>query len=537
MSLTPDRKPTQITINASITTEHGKVLSQEALAFIGQLHKHFEPVRKELMFARATTQKRLDEGWRPGFLPETESIRRGNWRVKEPPHDLQNRRVEITGPVSSKMVINAMNSGANVFMADFEDANSPTWSNNLDGQINLARAVGGELDFQSPAGKTYRLADNPATLVVRPRGWHLQERHVLGNGQPVSASLFDFGLYFFHNAKALLEKGSGPYFYLPKLENHREARLWNQVFQFSEDYLSIPRGSIRATVLIETVLAAFEMDEILHELKDYITALNAGRWDYIFSIIKKFKTEKQAILPDRSLVTMAVPFMESYTDLLVKTCHKRGAHAIGGMAAFIPSRTDPAINKIAIEKVRDDKEREASAGFDGTWVAHPDLVAVAKEIFDAELGKSPHQKSRLRDDVKVSADDLLNFKIPNGRITEAGVRSNISVGLKYIDSWMSGLGAVAIDNLMEDTATAEIARAQVWQWIHAGDITLENGKKVDIDTTLQWVDEEIQKIEQIDQGAQIKREHLTDARHIFTQLVIAEQFMEFLTWPAYEHIY
>ena len=537
MTLTPDHKATQIKLNASISKEHASVVTDGALEFLGSLHRQFETRRKELMVARAERQKQIDSGELPRFLAETESIRKGDWRTKEPPPDLQDRRVEITGPVSRKMVINALNSGAKVFMADFEDANCPTFRNNLDGQVNLYDAVRRQLSLTTPAGKMYAVGSDPATLVVRPRGWHLQEKHLLVDGQPISAALFDFGLYFYHNARELLANGSGPYFYLPKIENHHEARLWNDVFAFSESYLRVERASISATVLIETILAAFEMDEILYELKDYITALNAGRWDYIFSVIKKFKTQAGAILPDRAQVTMGVPFMRAYTELLVKTCHRRGAHAMGGMAAFIPSRNDQAVNKVAFEKVREDKQREAAAGFDGTWVAHPDLVPVAREIFDAVLGENPHQKRRLREDVDVRESHLLDFQIPGGQITEAGIRGNISVGLRYIDSWLSGLGAVAIDNLMEDTATAEIARAQVWQWIHAGNISDEKGKKVTIDTVLGWVEEERDRIIENDSSRTIKREQLEDARQIFTQLVISEHFMEFLTWPAYEHIY
>lgn len=537
MSLTSNHSSAPIKLNASISSEHARIITEEALSFLAKLHERFESRRKELMAARAERQQQIERGALPTFLSETASIRGENWRTKEPPDDLQDRRVEITGPVSRKMVINGLNSGARVFMADFEDANSPTFRNNLDGQVNLQDAVRKKLSYTSPDGRSYSLSDNPATLVVRPRGWHLQEKHLLVGGQPISAALFDFGLYFFHNAEALLAGGSGPYFYLPKIEGHLEARLWTDVFRFAEDELRIPRSSIRATVLIETILAAFEMDEILYELRDYITALNAGRWDYIFSVIKKFKTQRDAILPDRSQVTMTVPFMRAYTELLVKTCHRRGAHAIGGMAAFIPSRKDVSVNRIALEKVREDKEREAAAGFDGTWVAHPDLVPVAMEIFDAKLGKEPHQKDTQRDDVDVQARDLLNFPIPGGRITEAGVRSNISVALRYIESWLSGLGAVAIDNLMEDTATAEIARAQVWQWIHAKDAALDNGRLVDFNLVQKWLDEEMQKIIARESSIGVERERLVEARQIFTQLVKTDQFMEFFTWPAYEHIY
>ena len=430
-----------------------RVLTPEALAFVARLHRELNPTREALLAAREPRQAALDAGERPDFLAETRSVRQADWRVAPAPADLADRRVEITGPVDRKMMINALNSGALVFMADFEDANSPTWENVVGGQRNLADAVRRTIELETPE-RTYRLADEVATLVVRPRGWHLVERHVGVDGAPVSASLFDFGLAFFHNAVELLERGSGPYFYLPKLESHLEARLWNSAFELAQDELGVPRGSVRATVLIETILAAFEMDEILYELKDHSAGLNAGRWDYIFSVIKKFRTG-QSVLPDRAQVTMTVPFMRAYTELLVATCHRRGAHAIGGMAAFIPSRRDPEVNARALAKVREDKVREAGGGFDGTWVAHPDLVPVALEVFDRVLGERPNQVDRLREDVRVSADDLLDFRVADGQVTEDGLRQNVSVGIRYIASWLTGAGAAAIDNLMEDAATAE----------------------------------------------------------------------------------
>jgi len=446
-----------------VRPEFERVLSPQALDFVAWLHREFNPMRQALLQRREERQAALDAGVLPDFLPTTAWIRQADWRIAPAPADLEDRRVEITGPVDRKMMINALNSGARVFMADFEDALSPTWDNVMHGQVNLLDAVRRSLAFTHPEGKVYRLNDTIATLLVRPRGWHLVEKHVLVDGQPVSASLFDFGLYFFHNAHELLQRGTGPYFYLPKLESHLEARLWNDVFNAAQDALGIPRGSIRATVLIETILAAFEMEEILYELREHVSGLNAGRWDYIFSLIKKFCHHPDRVLPDRAQVTMTVPFMRAYTELLVKTCHRRGAHAIGGMAAYIPSRKDPRTNEIALAKVREDKQREVNAGFDGTWVAHPDLVPVAMEVFDRVLppNEKPHQKDRLRETVQVTAHDLLDIRVPGGRITEAGLRNNVSVALQYLGAWLGGNGAVAIFSLMEDTATAEIARAQL----------------------------------------------------------------------------
>ncbi len=435
-----------------------QILTPEALRFVADLHRTFNPTRKNLLKRRQEIQAALDAGEMPDFPKEMAEVRRGDWKVAPAPADLSDRRVEITGPVERRMMINAFNCGAKVFMADFEDALSPTWSNLIEGHVNLKDAVRRTLTLTTAKGKNYKLNDVIATLLVRPRGWHLTEDHVLIDGDPISASLFDFGLFFFHNAKELLARGSGPYFYLPKIESYLEARLWNDVFSHAQDALEIPRGSIRATVLIETILAAFDMAEILYELRDHGCSLNAGRWDYIFSIIKKFCKRSDMILPDRAQVTMTVPFMRAYTELLVKTCHTHGAHAIGGMAAFIPSRRDPTVNKIAIPKVREDKERESGDGLDGTWVAHPDLVPVAMEEFDKVLGEQPNQLERLREEVSVQARELADFKVPGGTVTEGGMRNNISVALQYMDNWLDGLGAVAIFNLMEDAATAEISR-------------------------------------------------------------------------------
>ncbi|HEV7515942.1 MAG TPA: malate synthase A [Thermoanaerobaculia bacterium] len=508
------------------SAHQARVLTPAARDFVAGLDQRFDAVRKELLSRRERRQVDFDRGSLPDFDPSTHEVREGSWRVAPAPADLEDRRVEITGPVERKMMINALNSGASVFMADFEDALSPTWANVVEGQANLMDAVRRTLDFRSPDGKEYRLNDKTATLLVRPRGWHLHEKHFLVDGLPVSASLFDFGLYFFHNAKELLDRGSGPYFYLPKLESHTEAELWNEVFNAAQDALGLPRGSIRATVLIENVLAAFEMEEILFALRDHAAGLNAGRWDYIFSIIRKFRASGR-LFPDRSQVTMAVPFMRAYTDLLVKTCHRRGAHAIGGMAAFIPSRRDEEANERALSKVREDKEREAAAGFDGTWVAHPDLVPVAKETFDRTLSARAHQKERTRDEVHASAAPLLDFSIAGGRVTEEGVRDNVRIALQYLDSWLQGYGAVAINNLMEDTATAEISRVQLWQWLWHG-ATLPDGRKVDHGLYRELRDQELAALGGIHQG------RLADASTILDELVLSEDFVEFLTIPAYD---
>jgi malate synthase len=488
-----------------------------------------------LLAARHERQARLDAGELPDFLSETRQIRDGDWRVAPITNpDLLKRWVELTGPTDRKMLINALNSGADVYMADFEDANTPTWQNMVEGQINLIDAIDRTISFENPDGRTYRLDDTTATLLVRPRGWHLPEKHVVVDGKPVAGALFDFGLYYFHNARGLIERGSGPYFYLPKLENHREARLWNDVFQFAQDALGIPRGTVKATVLLEVVLSAFEMDEILYELRDHSAGLNAGRWDYIFSIIKKFNTRPDYLLPDRAQVTMTVPFMRAYTELLVKTCHRRGAFAMGGMAAFIPSRRDPKVNEVALPKVRDDKQRESKDGFDGTWVAHPDLVPVAREVFAEFMGDRPNQLARQRPEVSVDRHALLDMRVPNGEITEAGLRSNISVGIQYIESWLRGTGAAAIFNLMEDAATAEISRSQVWQWVHHGAI-LNSGQRVTRDLVLQLEQEELDKIRQA-LGNASSGHRLDEARQLFEHVALTEPYVEFLTLPAYERI-
>jgi malate synthase len=503
-------------VRAPVEGRAGQVLTPEALGFIAALQREFGAERRRLLDARLVRQAELDAGALPDFLAATQEVRESDWHVAPAPADLQDRRVEITGPVDRKMVINALNSGARVFMADFEDANSPTWQNVVEGQVNLIDAVERTIELESN-GKRYELADDPAVLIVRPRGWHLPEKHVLVDGEPISGALFDFGLYVFHNGARLLDRGTGPYFYVAKLENHLEARLWNRVFGFAEDELDLPSGSIKATVLIETVLAAFEMDEILYELRDHIVGLNAGRWDYLFSLIKKFRTRPDFVLPDRAQLTMATPFMRAYTELLVKTCHQRGAHAMGGMAAFIPSRRDPEVNETALAKVREDKVREAGAGFDGTWVAHPDLVPVATEVFDGVLGDAPNQLDRQRADVDVGASDLLDLRVEGGEITEQGLRTNVSVGVRYLESWLRGVGAAAIDNLMEDAATAEISRSQIWQWAHNGEVTPERVRQV--------LDEELP-----DGG------RFAEARELFERVALADEFIEFLTLPAYDYI-
>jgi malate synthase len=505
------------------------ILTPDARAFLSKLADRFEPRRQELLARRQTVQQEIDHGKLPDFLPETAEIRQSEWKVAPIPKDLLDRRVEITGPVDRKMIINALNSGANVFMADFEDSNSPTWSNNIEGQQNLRDAIRGTIRYQSPEGKQYRLGSNLATLVVRPRGWHLDEKHFLVEGKPISGALFDFGLFFFHTARALLSKGTGPYFYLPKLENHLEARLWNDVFCFSQDELGIPRGSIRATVLIETILAAFEMDEILYELRDHSSGLNCGRWDYIFSYIKKFRAHPEFVLPDRSEVTMEVHFLSSYVELLIQICHRRGIHAMGGMAAQIPIRNDAAANEAALEKVRRDKLREVHAGHDGTWVAHPGLVPVAKEIFDKYMPEpnqiSSHKESAGR---TVQAQDLL--VAPEGDITEKGLRWNIDVGLQYLHSWLQGSGCVPIYNLMEDAATAEICRAQVWQWLRHG-AHLKDGGPV----TEGMVKEIIhQRAAELGGNNNDDDEKLRQAAGLLEDLTTSKEFAEFLTLASYD---
>src|SRR5688500_2129558 len=492
--------------------DEAAVLTPDAVEFLTELERRFGPRRRELLAARAERARRLRDGELPDFLPATREVRESDWRVASVPDELQDRRVEITGPVDRKMVINALNSGARMFMADFEDSNSPTWRNCIEGQVNLTDALERTISLDT-GEKRYALNDEVATLLVRPRGWHLDERHFEVDGAAVSASLFDFGLYFFRN-----HGRGGRFFYLPKLESHLEARLWNDVFVWAQDELGVPRGSIKATVLIETILAAFEMEEILFELREHSAGLNAGRWDYIFSVIKKLGHRPEFVLPDRAAVTMAVPFMGAYTDLLVKTCHARGAHAMGGMAAFIPSRRDPEVNAVALAKVREDKEREAGQGFDGTWVAHPDLVPVAMEIFDRVLGDRPNQVERQRPEVSSTAVELLDVAATPGLITEGGLRNNVSVGIQYLAAWLQGSGAVAIFNLMEDAATSEISRSQVWQWLRHGKV-----ERADVERAIA---EEVAKL----------GDGYEEARELFEQVALGEEFVEFLTLPAYEHL-
>ena len=517
-----------IQVTGPVQGRQEEILTHKALGFLADLQRRFGPAREGLLERRTQRLAGFAGGARPEFNDATREIREASWQVAPTAPDLLDRRVEITGPVERKMMINALNSGASAFMADFEDSLSPTWANVLDGHVNLADAVRRELSFTSPEGKEYRLRDKTATLLVRPRGWHLDERHLLVDGQPISASLFDFGLYFFHNAEELVSRGSGPYLYLPKLESHLEAQLWNHVFHAAQDALGIPQGSIRATVLIETILAAFEMDEILYELRDHAAGLNAGRWDYIFSIIRKFP-RGLGILPDRSQVTMTVPFMRAYTGLLVNTCHRRGAHAIGGMAAFIPSRKDPEVNERALAKVREDKEREVRDGFDGTWVAHPDLVPVAREIFERHLGSRLHQKERLREDVDVSAADLLDFRIEGGQVTEDGVRANVDIALQYLDAWLQGVGAAAIHNLMEDAATAEISRTQLWQWVW-NEAPLADGRTMGADLYRRIREEELAKLGGVEKG------RLREAANLLDELVLGREMQPFLTTLAYGHL-
>ncbi len=512
------RTDTGVEIRAAPVAAAERVLTPRALAFVADLHRQLNPRRRELLELRRRRQAEIDTGALPDFLPATRAVREDpSWRVAEAPPDLRDRRVEITGPVDRKMMINALNSGASVFMADFEDANSPTWENCLQGQANLIDAVERSISLETP-DRTYRLNEETATLMVRPRGWHLDEKHLLVDGERCSASLFDFGLFMVHCAERLLDRGSGPYFYLPKLESHLEARLWNDAFRYAQERLDIPQGTIRATVLIETILAAFEMEEILYELREHSAGLNAGRWDYIFSVIKKFRTRPELVLPDRPLVTMTVPFMRAYTELLVATCHRRGAHAIGGMAAFIPSRRNPEINEIALEKVAEDKIREANDGFDGTWVAHPDLVPTAKAEFDRVLGQRPNQIHRLREDVSVSAADLLAVDRTPGEITEGGVRLNVSVGIQYLASWLDGVGAAAINNLMEDAATAEISRSQIWQWVRHGKVDRKRVREI-----------EAEEVARLGPGYEA-------AAELFDQVALTDDFIEFFTLPAYERL-
>ncbi|MEK5323587.1 malate synthase A [Aeribacillus sp. FSL M8-0254] len=522
----------RLEVKGTLLPSYREILTNEALQFVEKLEQTFGSRRIELLELRKERERRINEGEKPSFLKETEHIRKGDWTIPPVPKDLQDRRVEITGPVDRKMIINALNSGAKVFMADFEDATSPTWENIVEGQIHLRDAVNKTIEYVNENGKVYKLNEETATLIVRPRGLHLEEKHVLLDGKRISGSLFDFGLYFFHNAKELIKRGSGPYFYLPKLESHLEARWWNDVFCFAQDELGVKRGTIKATVLIETILAAFEMDEILYELKEHSAGLNCGRWDYIFSYLKKFRNDQNVILPDRAQVTMTVPFMRAYSLLAIKTCHRRNVHAIGGMAAQIPVKDDPVKNEEAFQKVRADKEREAKDGHDGTWVAHPALVPVAKEIFDQYM-KQPNQIDKQLD-VEISAEQLL--EVPEGTITEQGLRTNIDVGIRYLASWLSGRGAAPIHNLMEDAATAEISRAQVWQWIRHPKGVLEDGRKVTIELYEKIKQEELEKIKQELGEEAYQKGRFDEAAKLFDELVRNDEFVDFLTLPGYERL-
>jgi malate synthase len=509
------------------------VLNEEALRFLVALQRSFNHRRKVLLLEREQYQQRIDQGWKPGFLPETKSIREGKWTIDPVPDDLQDRRVEITGPVDRKMIINALNSGATVFMADFEDSNAPNWRNVIEGQINLSDAIHGSISFNNlDNGKVYTLDARIATLMIRPRGWHLEEKHILIDGEPASASLVDFGLFFFRNARRLINKGSGPYFYLPKLEHHKEARLWNDVFVFAQDYCGIPQGTIKATVLVETILASFQLHEILYELRHHSAGMNCGRWDYIFSFIKKFRNSPGYVFPDRAQVTMTVPCMRTYTQLVIKTCHERGAHAIGGMAAQIPVKNNPVANNAAIEKVRADKLREVKDGHDGTWVAHPGLVATALEIFD-EYMPDRNQLYRKREDFTCTAEELL--QVPTGTITETGIRSNINVGIFYLESWLRGNGAAAIHNLMEDAATAEISRTQLWQWLN-NKVKLDDGRTFDQQLYEDLRDDEIENIQSSVGSQGYQQGKYVEAICIFNRLVVQPAFEEFLTLSAYHSI-
>ncbi|GIV39631.1 MAG: malate synthase [Thermonema sp.] len=524
-----------IRITAPLHERYEEILSPEALRFVAHLHRTFNAKRKALLAEREARFQAISEGQPLTFPKETEEIRGGDWQVAPIPQDLQDRRVEITGPVDRKMIINALNSGAKVFMADFEDANSPTWTNCVEGQINLYDAIRRQIDFTAPNGKQYSLKEKVAVLKVRPRGWHLPEKHVLIDGEPVSASLFDFGLYFFHNAKELLARGSGPYFYLPKLESYQEAALWNEVFVEAQQYLDIPVGTIKATVLIETITAAFEMEEIIYALRDHMAGLNAGRWDYIFSAIKKFRNRPEVLFPDRAQVTMTVPFMRAYAMRVVQACHLHGAHAIGGMSAFIPSRKDEEVNRRAFDKVYQDKALEAHTGYDGTWVAHPDLVPVALQAFKEVLGDSVHQKDEKRSAAYViTPNDLTNFHVEGGKITEQGVRTNINVGILYIESWLQGVGAAALYNLMEDAATAEISRAQLWQWLHNPRAIWDDGRRLTPELYGRLKAEEVEKIKQLLGADRVATGKLQQAIELFDRLVLEKDFIDFLTLPAYE---
>ena len=530
----PNRQiPTGIDITGEVTPEYESILTSAAIDFLADLARKFTPRRDELLAARGERQAAIDSGQLPDFLPETAAVRDDPaWRVAPVPADLQDRRVEITGPTERKMVINALNSGSRVFMADFEDANSPTWTNMIEGQINLRDAVNRSITFTNPDGRFYQLNDETATLMVRPRGWHLDERHFLVDGVPIPGGLFDFGLYFFHNARPALERGTGPYFYLPKLESHLEARLWNDVFVHAQDALGIPGGTIKATVLIETILAVFEAEEILYELREHSAGLNCGRWDYIFSYIKKFRNHADYLLPDRAEVTMTVPFMYNYTLHVIKVCHRRGAHAMGGMAAQIPIRDDPERNQAALDKVRADKLREAKEGHDGTWVAHPGLVAIATDVFDEYMPEA-NQLDKQRDDVNVSAADLLRPSA--GDITEEGLRLNLKVGIQYLEAWLGGNGCVPLYSLMEDAATAEISRAQVWQWLHHN-VTLADGRPLTLESYGQLLEEEMDAIRGEVGDERFNSGHFQRAMQLFDEMIRADDFAEFLTLPAYQHL-
>lgn len=521
-----------VEILGEMSLPYQEILTHDALEFVRDLHRMFNKQRKSLLQKRQDRQEEINKGVKLDFLPSTSDIRNSEWSVSPIPADLQDRRTEITGPVDRKMVINALNSGAKVFMADFEDASTPLWNNLLDGQINLRDAIRKQVDFTAENGKKYSLNENVAILKVRPRGWHMEENHVLIDGEPISASLFDFGLYFFHNAWELVRRGSGPYFYLPKIESHLEAKLWNDVFIAAQEAIGLPNATIKATVLIETITAAYEMDEILYMLREHIAGLNAGRWDYIFSCIKKFHQFSECVLPDRSQITMSVPFMRSYAKLLVQTCHKRKAHAMGGMSAFIPSRKDEHINKLAFDKVTADKELEASTGFDGTWVAHPDLVPVALIPFNKVLKENPNQKHVMLENEVITASQLSDFTIPDSCITEAGIRMNIQIGILYIESWLRGVGAAAIHNLMEDAATAEISRAQLWQWIHHGAKTYY-GVTIDVSMYKFFLTDEIQKIKHLIGEDNYFNGKFFDAINLFDKLVTQKKFDLFLTTEAY----
>jgi malate synthase len=523
--------PQGVELHGPLKPGFDSILTPDALALVAKLHREFNGRRQQLLAARAERTKRLDAGEKPDFLAETKKIRDGDWKIAPIPKDLQCRRVEITGPVERKMIINALNSGADAYMTDFEDSNTPNWDNQITGHINLIDAVRRRITLEQ-GGKSYKLNDKIATLVVRPRGWHLDEKHVFVDGSRVSGGIFDFALYMFHNAKELLVRGSGPYFYLPKMESHLEARLWNDVFVMTQKELGIPQGTVKATVLIETILAAFEMDEILYELREHSAGLNAGRWDYIFSCIKKFKVDRNFCLADRAKVTMTAPFMRSYALLLLKTCHKRNAPAIGGMSALIPIKNDPEANEKALAGVRADKARDATDGYDGGWVAHPGLVELSMAEFVKVLADKPNQIAKQRDDVKVGAADLLNFQ-PEAPVTEAGLRMNIHVGIHYLGSWLAGNGCVPIHNLMEDAATAEISRSQVWQWIRSPKGKLDDGRRIDASMVRALIPEELKKVKEIVGG---DTKTYDRAAQIFEQMSTQETFAEFLTLPLYEEI-